>query len=92
MMTWHGVARPMFVVLLPVPCVAAPVSFALVVETTIDPLALFLEAIRLAILAVSGGPVSPPIDITVALLGKEKTLARLRHAIVFAAAAGDSPQ
>jgi glutamyl-tRNA synthetase len=40
--------------------------------------------------AVSGGPVSPPIDITVALLGRDKTLARLRHAIVFAASAGDA--
>jgi len=40
--------------------------------------------------AVSGGPVSPPIDITVALLGKEKTLARLRHAIVHAAAAAEA--
>ena len=41
--------------------------------------------------AVSGGPVSPPIDVTVALLGKDKTLARLRHAVVFAASAGDCP-
>jgi glutamyl-tRNA synthetase len=31
--------------------------------------------------AVSGGPVSPPIDITVALLGKEKVLARLDRAL-----------
>jgi glutamyl-tRNA synthetase len=31
--------------------------------------------------AVSGGPVSPPIDITVALLGKETTLARLDRAL-----------
>ncbi|NGP53739.1 glutamate--tRNA ligase [Thioalkalivibrio sp. XN8] len=41
--------------------------------------------------AVSGGPVSPPIDVTVALLGKDKTLARLRHAVVVAASAGDCP-
>lgn len=33
--------------------------------------------------AVSGGPVSPPIDITVALLGKDKTLARLGRALEF---------
>jgi len=31
--------------------------------------------------AVSGGPVSPPIDVTVALLGKDKTLARLDRAL-----------
>ena len=31
--------------------------------------------------AVSGGPVSPPIDVTVALLGKERTLARLERAL-----------
>jgi glutamyl-tRNA synthetase len=33
--------------------------------------------------AVSGGPVSPPIDVTVALLGKQRTLARLEAAIAF---------
>jgi glutamyl-tRNA synthetase len=31
--------------------------------------------------AVSGGPVSPPIDVTVALLGKDVTLARLDRAL-----------
>jgi glutamyl-tRNA synthetase len=31
--------------------------------------------------AVSGGPVSPPIDVTVALLGREKTLARVQRAL-----------
>jgi glutamyl-tRNA synthetase len=31
--------------------------------------------------AVSGGPVSPPIDVTVALLGREKSLARLDRAL-----------
>lgn len=31
--------------------------------------------------AVSGGPVSPPIDITVALLGRDRTLARLDRAL-----------
>jgi glutamyl-tRNA synthetase len=33
--------------------------------------------------AVSGGPVSPPIDVTVALLGRQRTLARLEAAIAF---------
>jgi len=33
--------------------------------------------------AVSGGPVSPPIDVTVALLGKDKTLERLDRALAF---------
>jgi len=37
--------------------------------------------------AVSGGPVSPPIDVTVALLGKEKTLERLERALEHAGAA-----
>ena len=31
--------------------------------------------------AVTGGPVSPPIDVTLALVGREKTLARLATAI-----------
>ena len=31
--------------------------------------------------AVTGGPVSPPVDVTVALVGRERTLARLDHAI-----------
>ncbi|NND65423.1 MAG: glutamate--tRNA ligase [Gammaproteobacteria bacterium] len=35
--------------------------------------------------AVSGGPISPPIDITLKLLGKEKTLARLDQALEFIA-------
>ena len=33
--------------------------------------------------AVSGGPVSPPIDETLALLGRDKTLERIDSAIVF---------
>lgn len=36
--------------------------------------------------AVSGGPVSPPIDVTLALLGRDTTLARLDRAL------GDIPQ
>jgi glutamyl-tRNA synthetase len=35
--------------------------------------------------AVSGGPVSPPIDVTVALLGRVTTLARLDRALAYAA-------
>ena len=37
--------------------------------------------------AVSGGPVSPPIDVTVALLGKDTTLARVDRAIDHATSA-----
>jgi len=33
--------------------------------------------------AIAGGPVSPPIDITVALLGPEKTLARIEQALAW---------
>ncbi|MGH8256066.1 MAG: glutamate--tRNA ligase, partial [Steroidobacteraceae bacterium] len=33
--------------------------------------------------AVSGGAVSPPIDITVALLGRERALARLQRACAY---------
>src|SRR5690606_16180266 len=31
--------------------------------------------------AVTGGPVSPPIDVTLALVGRERTLARLDRAL-----------
>jgi glutamyl-tRNA synthetase len=37
--------------------------------------------------AVSGGSVSPPIDVTLALLGKDRTLARLQQAQRYASAA-----
>lgn len=33
--------------------------------------------------AVTGGPVSPPIDVTLSLVGRERTLARLARAIEF---------
>ena len=33
--------------------------------------------------AVTGGAVSPPIDVTLALIGRERTLARLQTAIEF---------
>jgi glutamyl-tRNA synthetase len=36
--------------------------------------------------AVTGGPVSPPIDVTIELVGRERTLVRLRSAIEFIAA------
>ncbi len=36
--------------------------------------------------AVSGGPVSPPIDITLELLGRQTTLARLDKAMRYLAA------
>ena len=39
--------------------------------------------------AVSGGPVSPPIDVTVRLLGKEKTLARIDMALDYIEARGE---
>ena len=35
--------------------------------------------------AVTGGTVSPPIDVTVALLGRERVMARLRRAMDHAA-------
>jgi glutamyl-tRNA synthetase len=38
--------------------------------------------------AVSGGAVSPPIDATVALLGRDKTLARIERALAYI----DKPQ
>ncbi|MGH8495019.1 MAG: glutamate--tRNA ligase, partial [Gammaproteobacteria bacterium] len=37
--------------------------------------------------AVSGGPVSPPIDVTLAVLGRKKTLQRLDKAINYIAGA-----
>ncbi len=37
--------------------------------------------------AVSGGPVSPPIDVTLELLGRERTLARIDRALAHIAAA-----
>jgi glutamyl-tRNA synthetase len=36
--------------------------------------------------AVTGGAVSPPLDVTIALIGKERVLKRLSHAIDFMAA------
>ena len=33
--------------------------------------------------AVTGGPVSPPIDVTLMLVGREKSLARIDRAIAF---------
>ncbi len=33
--------------------------------------------------AVTGGPVSPPLDVTLSLVGRDRTLARLQHALDF---------
>jgi glutamyl-tRNA synthetase len=33
--------------------------------------------------AVTGGAVSPPLDVTLALIGRERVLSRLQHAIEF---------
>ena len=33
--------------------------------------------------AVTSGPVSPPIDVTLWLVGQERTIRRLRHAVQF---------
>jgi glutamyl-tRNA synthetase len=67
---------------------AAPIHD--VVQGVADALGLKMGKVAQPLrVAVSGGPVSPPIDITVALLGKDKTLARLRHAVVHAAAAAE---
>ena len=43
--------------------------------------------------AVAGGPVSPPLDLTLAILGREETLLRLNRAVDFIekTAAADSP-
>ena len=40
--------------------------------------------------AVSGGPVSPPIDVTLELLGRETVIARLDRAIAYARASGEA--
>jgi glutamyl-tRNA synthetase len=37
--------------------------------------------------AVSGGTVSPPIDVTLEILGRETTVGRLARALAWAAAA-----
>ncbi len=52
------------------------------VERTAESLELKMGKVAQPLrVAVSGGPVSPPIDITVALLGKDKTLARVQRAL-----------
>ncbi|XAL99942.1 glutamate--tRNA ligase family protein [Phycisphaeraceae bacterium D3-23] len=43
----------------------------------------FAQPVRIA---VSGGPVTPPIDVTLELLGKEATLARMRRCVAAAKA------
>ena len=65
---------------------AAPIHA--VVESVAESLGLKMGKVAQPLrVAVSGGPVSPPIDVTVALLGREATLARLDRALAFAAAA-----
>jgi len=59
------------------------------VEATAEGLGLKLGKLAQPLrVAVSGGPVSPPIDVTLALLGRERTLARIDRALEFIAQAG----
>jgi len=49
-----------------------------VVEKTAEDLGLKLGKLAQPLrVAVTGGPVSPPVDITLQLIGKERVLARL---------------
>jgi glutamyl-tRNA synthetase len=41
--------------------------------------------------ALTGTPVSPPIDATAALIGRERVLARLDHAFTWATQLGGTP-
>jgi glutamyl-tRNA synthetase len=64
---------------------AAPIHA--VVESVAEALGVKMGKVAQPLrVAVSGGPVSPPIDVTVALLGRDATLARLDRALAFAAA------
>jgi glutamyl-tRNA synthetase len=55
-----------------------------VVTSTADDLGLKLGKVAQPVrVAVSGGPVSPPIDVTLELLGRDKTLERLDRAIEY---------
>jgi len=60
---------------------SAPSIHALISEFALEksiPLGKLAQPIRLA---VSGGTVSPPIDATLAILGKSETLSRLTRAL-----------
>ena len=55
-----------------------------IVQGTADALELKLGKVAQPIrVAVSGGPVSPPIDVTLELLGRDKTIERLNRAIEY---------
>jgi len=55
-----------------------------IVEGTAEALELKLGKVAQPVrVAVSGGPVSPPIDVTLELLGRDKTIERLNRAIEF---------
>ncbi|MHB1565218.1 MAG: glutamate--tRNA ligase [Acidiferrobacter sp.] len=61
---------------------------AAAIHTTIDEVArahglTFGKLAQPIRIAVTGGTVSPPIDTTLALLGRDRTLARLTHALAF---------
>ena len=45
----------------------------------------FGQLIRVAVI---GGPVSPPIHVTLELVGKKRTIARLDHAVKYTTARG----
>jgi glutamyl-tRNA synthetase len=66
-----------------------PESIHAVVTAVAESLGLKLGKVAQPLrVAVSGGPVSPPIDATVALLGRARTLERLDRAIAWSRAAG----
>jgi len=55
-----------------------------IVQGTAEALELKLGKVAQPVrVAVSGGPVSPPIDVTLELLGREKTIERLNRAIEY---------
>ena len=59
-----------------------PETIHALVERTAESLEMKMGKVAQPLrVAVSGGPVSPPIDVTVALLGKDKTLARVQRAL-----------
>ena len=63
------------------------IAIAAAVDDVADELDLNLGKIGQPLrVAVTGGPVSPPIDVTVWLVGRERTLARLDHALEMIAA------
>lgn len=62
-----------------------------VVQDTAEKLGMKLGKVAQPLrVAVTGGTVSPPIDVTLALIGQEKTLARLNKALTFIETRGDS--